>query len=151
MLDGEAAAAAVQEWSRIVHAADAAMALAAARLSASGLPSMYGAVDARDLVAKTTGVTAARAGDAIQRGARLAERAATRAAATSGLLSSDQARAIADAAAVNPDAEEDLLGAARQLSVGELRQRCARAKAEKQDLEQLEVPGPDAPVRPSMA
>ena len=49
-LDGEGAAAAVQEWSRIVHAADAAMALAAARLSACAVPSMYGAVDARDLV-----------------------------------------------------------------------------------------------------
>jgi hypothetical protein len=134
--DGEAAAAAVQEWSRIVHAADTALALAAARLAACDLPSSYGAVDARDLVARTTGVTAARAGDAIQRGGGLTGQPATRAAATNGLLSADQARAIADAVAVNPDAENE--AAAAQLSVGELRLRCAKAKAEKQDLEQIE-------------
>ena len=56
----------------------------------------------------------------------------------SGRLSAEQASAIADAVAVNPDAANDLLGAAAQLSVGELRLRCAKAKAEKQDLEQIE-------------
>ena len=137
-LDGEGAAAAVREWSAISHAADAAMALAAARLTASALPASFGARDAAELVAKVTGTTTARANDAIARGTGMAAQHKTRAAATSGRLSHEQAGAIADAVAVNPDAEVELLDEAARSSVGELRQKCASRKAEKQDLEQIE-------------
>jgi hypothetical protein len=137
-LDGDSAAVAVQEWSRIAHAADAAMALAAARLSVCALPASAGARDAADLLAKTTGVTSAAAKDAIARGAGLAVHEPTRAAATRGELSPAQASAITDAVAVNSGAEGELLLAAARSSVGELRQECATKKAECQDLEQIE-------------
>src|SRR5262245_47385075 len=108
-LDGEAAATAVQEWARIAHGADGAMGLAAARLANCTLPISAGVVDARDLVAKTTGVTAAQARDAITRGAGLATHVQTRAAATAGALSPAQTAAITDAVGVNPGAEAELL------------------------------------------
>jgi hypothetical protein len=137
-LDGTAAAEAVQQWSAIVHAADAAMALAAARLSACELPASAGARDAADLVAKATGTTGPKAKALITRGCGLAVQAKTRRAATSGELSPDQTGAITDAVSVNPAAEDDLLAAAGRSSVGELRQQCAQRKAEKQDLEEIE-------------
>jgi len=137
-LDGDGAAAAMQEWARISHAADAAMALAAARLASCSLPASTGARDAADLVAKTTGVTSAAAKDAIARGSGLASHDKTRAAATNGELSVAQTSAITDAIAVNGGAEAGLLLAAARSSVGELRHACAAKKAEKQDLEQIE-------------
>ena len=59
-------------------------------------------------------------------------------AATGGLLSPEQAGAIADAVAVNPDAEQTLLDEAERSSVGALRLACAAKKAERQDLAQIE-------------
>jgi hypothetical protein len=137
-LDGETAGAAVQEWSAIAHAADAAMALAAARLSGCDLPVSAGVRDAADYVAKATGTTTPHANDLIARGCGLTAQDLTRAAATSGLLSPQQASVIADAVAANPAAEAELLSAAARSSLGELRQKCAEKKAEVQDVRQIE-------------
>jgi hypothetical protein len=46
-----------------------------------------------------------------------------------GELSADQAEAISDAAAVNPDAERKLLGDAQRKSLKDLRDDCAKARA----------------------
>jgi len=132
-LDGEGAASALREWASISHAADAAMALASARLASCGPPASAGARDACALVAKTTGVTAAHAKDAIARGTGLAQHAGTRAAATGGALSPAQGSAITDAVA-----ETELLDEAQRSSVGELRLRCAEKKADNQDLAAIE-------------
>ncbi|HEX2384476.1 MAG TPA: hypothetical protein VHI95_17660 [Acidimicrobiales bacterium] len=137
-LDGDGAAAALQEWAKISHAADAAMAMAAARLATCDLPRQFGARDASDLVAKATGVTAAKAKEVIDRGGGLAAQELTRIAATSGRLSPAQATAITDALLVNAEAEDVLLQEAARSSVGELRLRCLEKKAEKQDLEAIE-------------
>ncbi len=128
----------MREWATISHAADAAMSIAAARLATCCAAGRRGARDAAELVAKATGTTTAKAKSAIDRGAGLAAQDATRAAATNGQLSPDQASAITDAVTVNPDAEDDLLREAARASVGELRQACAARKAQYQDLEQIE-------------
>ena len=129
---------ALGDWQAIANSALAAVALAAARIAACGPPAEAGAHDAADYVAKQTGTTAAKARETIAHGDRLQERDATRAKATQGDLSAEQAAAISDAAAVNPDAEDDLLADADTNSLGGLRDNCSKKKAEKQDLEQIE-------------
>jgi len=94
----------VRELSAIAHSAQAACDLAAARVDECGPPPSSGARDAADLVSKATGITSAKAKEAITRGRRLREADDTRAAATSGKLSPDQTSAITDALSVNPDA-----------------------------------------------
>jgi hypothetical protein len=61
---------------------------------------------------------------------------ATSEAARRGELSARQTAAIADAACVDPDAESQLLGQARSVSLQELRAQCARAKSRVVDLEE---------------
>lgn len=129
---------AVHEWSSIAHAAEAALAMAAARLDECGPPPDAGTRDAAEWMAKSTGTTASKAKTAIATGQQLRKRRKTRAAATAGQLSPDQSAAIADATAVNPDAEDSLLDHADKRSVGELRRKCAEAKTEKEDIEAIE-------------
>ena len=56
--------------------------------------------------------------------------AATSEAVREGRLSPEQASAVADAAAVNPDAERDLLDRAQRDSLRRTRQEAERRKAE---------------------
>lgn len=126
-LDRDAAAAAVELWAGIKHAAAAAEAMAAARVAACGPPP--GAADAASWFAGVTGTTSARAREVIRAGHGLSEHPRTRAAATSGALSLDQAAAITDAAAANPVAEARLVAQAGRDSLAELRDACARVKA----------------------
>jgi hypothetical protein len=135
-LDAGGATVALREWTQIAHAADAAMALAAARVAECDVPD--GEHDAANFIARQTGTTSAKAKERIKRGDDLLARPKTRNAATTGLLSPDQASAIADAAQTNPDAEDDLLDAAGRSSVGQLRDTCAKRKAEREDREAIE-------------
>ena len=72
---------------------------------------------------------------AIETGRRLRDLPATSAAARRGELSVQQTAAIADAATADPDAEARLLDRAESASLTELRDDCARAKANVTDLE----------------
>ena len=137
-LDRDGAVAAMREWSAIVHAADAALAMAMARVADCGPPESAAAATAADFIAKETGTTATKARDAIKTGEGLREHEQTRDRATAGRLSADQAAAITDAVSVTPDAESDLLDAAERNSLGELRLQCAKAKAVNQDLAAIE-------------
>src|SRR6266542_2705415 len=68
--------------------------------------------------------------------ARLAELCETADAARRGELSPQQVAVITDAATANPDAEARLLEQSRTASLGELRDECARTKANASDLEE---------------
>lgn len=138
LLDRELAAVAMQEWSTIAHAAEAAMAMAAARVADCGAPPSAGASSAADYVAKTTGTTTAKAAEKIKSGKGLRANAQTRVKAVAGELSSEQTAAITDALTVNPDAEDKLLGIAAQGSLGALRDECARSKTAGQDVAAIE-------------
>ena len=138
VLDAAAAARALGAWSAIAHAAEAAIALTAARIAASGAPVAAGARDVADYVAKHTGTSAAKARATIAHGERLDSCDATRAAAAAGRLSAEQAAAITDAAIVNPAAEAGLLDDAAHSSLGTLRDACAAKKAAVLDLEEIE-------------
>jgi hypothetical protein len=137
-LDREGAAAAMENWATIVHAGEAAMALAAARVAECGPPPSAGASSAADFIAKRTGVTSAKASTQIKTGEGLRANERTRVQATTGKLSADQSAAITDALAVAPASEDMLLAAAERDSLRELRDHCARAKAAHQDLAAVE-------------
>ena len=138
-LSGEDAAYALAEWAAIVNAAQTGVASTAARVEACGPPASSGVTSSFDFVAKTTGTTSTKARDTIVHGRRIAATAKTRAAATRGQLSPEQAVAITEATAVNPDAEDDLLDEATSAPVGELRRRCAQKKAERQDRDAIDA------------
>jgi hypothetical protein len=80
-------------------------------------------------VARATGTTVGAARELLDTSQRLVTQAATDAAIARGMLSEVQARAVADAVAVDPGAEHALLAAAEREGVRELRDRCAQTKA----------------------
>ena len=138
LLDRDNAAFAMVEWSAIAHAAETAVALAAARVDECGAPPSAGAASPADFVAKTTGTTTAKATEKIKSGRGLRTSTRVRERAAAGALSPDQTAAITDALTVNPAAEDRLLGAADTNSLGGLRDACAQAKTEGQDVAAIE-------------
>jgi hypothetical protein len=127
LLDRDGAVRAVKEWSAIVNAAQAACDMAAARVAECG--PAPGSRSAADLIARATGTSGAKAQQRIRTGERLRTQQRTREAATAGRLSGDESALITDAAAANPDAEDELVDTARNRSNAELRELCARKKA----------------------
>jgi hypothetical protein len=81
------------------------------------------------------GTSVAQARDAIETGRRLRDLPVTAQAVRSGELSMEQAALVADAASANPDAEARLVAASKTGSLGELRDACARTKANACDRE----------------
>jgi len=127
LLDRDSAMAAVGHWTVIINAADAARSMSAARVAECGAP--RGSKDAADWFAKQTKTTTPKAKESIRTGKNMRVRSKTRRKATSGGLSPEQASAITDAAEADPDAEDRLLARADQESLYELREACARARA----------------------
>jgi hypothetical protein len=68
LLDRDSAVGAMHEWSAIAHAAEAALAMAVARVAECGPPPAAGASSAADFVAKATGTTTAKANEKIKTG-----------------------------------------------------------------------------------
>ena len=83
-----------------------------------------------DWLANQLGTTPGRAKADLETSERLAGLGATSDAVREGRLSPEQAGAVADAAAVNPDAEKDLLEQAQKDSLRRTRQEAERRKAE---------------------
>ena len=83
-----------------------------------------------DWLANELGTTTGRAKADLETSERLAGLGATSDAVREGRLSPEQAGAVADAAAVNPDAEKDLLEQAQKDSLRRTRQEAERRKAE---------------------
>ena len=86
--------------------------------------------------AKATGTSVSKASDALRTAERLQDQPAVAAATARGELSPEQVAAVADATAVAPDAEERLLGAARQLPLRELEAECGRTKVAHRDADE---------------
>ena len=117
----------VEQWTAIVNAAAAARSLLAARALECGVP--VGASDDASWLASATGTTSARAKETIRAGRSMRTQRRTREAATNGRLSADQAAAITDAVDADPTAEDRLNDEAERTSLGELRNACAKTKA----------------------
>ncbi|MGH8983110.1 MAG: DUF222 domain-containing protein [Acidimicrobiia bacterium] len=109
--------------------------LAAARVAETDAWKRNGERSAAHDLARTTGTSVGQAKETLETGRKLRDLPATADAAKKGELSSQQAAAIADAASADPDAEERLLETSKSSTLGELRDACARAKANVSDLE----------------
>jgi hypothetical protein len=122
-------AAAIEKIAAVVKAK------AAARMDDTDLSRRSGQRSTAEELAKATGTGVGSAIDAIATARKLEQLPAADAAARRGELSPQQASAIASAASANPDAEEELVAAAGQLSLKELQQTCAEKRAEVEDAE----------------
>lgn len=88
---------------------------------------------AAEWLAAQQGTSTSRAKADLDTSERLDGLEGTKGALRDGLLSPDQAAAVADAATVNPDAEADLIRLAEQESLRRLRDEAARRRAERED------------------
>jgi hypothetical protein len=124
----------------IERAGAAAKVLLAGRVAESGDWKQQGYPSAAHHLAAVAESSVRSAQATLATGKRLADLPATTAALRTGEVSGSQARVIADAAAVNPEAEDELLGLARRASLAELVETAGRAKA-------AGDPDPDATYR----
>jgi Domain of unknown function (DUF222) len=125
----------VEDASAIKNMAATVEALAAARVSETELWKRDGDRSAAHQLARTTGTSVTQAKETLESARRLEELPATAAAARRGELSAQQVAVITDAASADPHVEVRLLEQARESSLGELHDECARAKANSCDLE----------------
>jgi hypothetical protein len=129
------ASRAVEEASAIEHMASTIKGLAAARVAETEKWKNDGQRSPAHDLANRTGTSVADAQRQLDRAKRLAKHPKTEAAAKAGKLSPRQAAAITDAADADPEAEDALLGKAGDLSLRELEEEAARAKARVTDPE----------------
>lgn len=115
--------------------AGALKSMAAVRVAETELWRHGGDRSAAHSLARITGVSVSAASETLAAARRMTEMPAVAEAAVRGELSAPQIAAIADAAAANPHAAEGLVERASRTSLGELRDECARTKANVIDLE----------------
>jgi hypothetical protein len=135
LLDARAADRVLDDVVAIKNVAAAMEAQLLARKAETGIWREGGARSAAEEFARRTGVRVRDAQAAIETGRRLRDLPATADAAMRGELSPQQTSAITDAAAVDPEAEARLLDQAQHGSLQELRDACAKTKANATDLE----------------
>ncbi len=132
----EAALVTIEDAERIVghaaamkHMAATIESLAAARAAAGPAWRQAGFKTPAEWLASKSGSSVGKAKETIETGKRLESQPATAAAARAGALSAEQTAMIADAAAADPSAEEDLVEAAGTASLTELRNECLKTKS----------------------
>jgi hypothetical protein len=130
------AAGVVDDAATIEKMAATVKSLAAARVAETDLWKREGDLSAAHHLARTTGTPVGQARDALESARRLPGLPAIDAAARRGELSAQQVAVIADAATADPGAEARLLDQAHSGGYGELRDECARTKANVTDLEE---------------
>ena len=86
-----------------------------------------------------TGTSPGEAKDVLRVGGALASQPGVEDALRAGRLTTQRAKLVTDAVKVNPDREQELLAGAEGDSVGQLRERCQRAKAEGRSKEQADA------------
>jgi len=104
--------------------------LLAARLAETDAYKATSAVSPEAHIAGLVGGTAASVRSLIETAKQLGGLPATASAARAGSLSTAQVQAIASAATANPTAEHELLDDAARLSLGQLRDKCAKVIAD---------------------
>jgi hypothetical protein len=129
------AAQVMERAAAIEHAAATVKAMAAARVADSELWRLGGDRSPAHMLARKTGTPVSQAASELETAKRLATKPKTAAAARHGKLSPQQAAAITDAAAADPNAEDDLLDLAGRASLQELREEASRRKAAASDLD----------------
>jgi hypothetical protein len=119
-----------QAYDAIERLAGAAKTLLTARVDESGIAQRAGDRGTPEYLARKSGSSVGVARTALETSKKVAELPNTEAAMRRGELSRSQANEIASAAAANPSAEQSLLSKAANSSLPELRQACARTRAQ---------------------
>jgi Domain of unknown function (DUF222) len=128
------------EFDQVERLGAAGKMLLARRVAATHSPARQGTKTAAEELARTAGTSTGVAQDSVETSHRLPEQPTVQHALRGGELSPAQAALISSAAAANPAKEARLVELASQLSMGELREECARVKAAAE-------PDPDATNR----
>jgi hypothetical protein len=129
LVDGRAARAHVEQAAQIVKAAQAVLALAAARADECNGFDTGGRSPAHELAA-LTGSSVGEASATLTTGRRLEQQPDLADAARLGVLSPQQTMAISEALAADPSVDaRTLVGTAQRSSLRELRDECERVKA----------------------
>ncbi len=128
LLAGNEALRVVDELGAIRRVVDGMLAKTAKRVADTNAHAAQGDRNAATAVARSLGVGAGEVRGAMDTAAKLEQLPATEAAVRRGKLSSLEARMIADAATVNPQAEQELLDAA-QHGLVPLKDACIAARA----------------------
>ena len=136
LLSAEGAGRVVAEAAALERLAATVKGLAAARAADTGLWKAAGDRSATHHLARVCGTSVGQAAKEMETARRLEELPAVASAARAGVLSAQQAAAVADAASADPSAEERLVEKARTSSLAELREECARTKAAVTDPEE---------------
>jgi hypothetical protein len=126
----------VEDAAAIKNMAATIEALAAARVAETSVWKRDGDRSAVHHLARTTGSPVGQARDALESARRLRALPAIEAAARRGELSAQQVAVLTHAASADPTAEARLLNQAHSGSYAELRDECARTKANVTDLEE---------------
>jgi hypothetical protein len=117
------------EFDRIERLAAAAKILVARRVDDSRVWEREGHRSAVDYLAEMSGTSKALSRGVLTTSKKIGKLSATQSALRRGELSASQAECVADAASHNRGAEEHLLATAKESSLSELRDECARKKA----------------------
>src|SRR3954468_173876 len=126
---GTDAGALVEGFTELERLAAAGRAMAAVRAAETNQWRQDGDRSPEHWLARKSGTTVGAARDALDTAKRLQSLPKTDEAVRSGKLSAQQASAISDAAAADPDAEQSLLAAAEGASLAELRGKADEVKA----------------------
>ena len=129
LVTGEHAATAVALFAEAERLACAGRTLFAKRVDETGAWTKSGHRSAAAWMADQAGTTVGAAIGTLQTSWNLGEQPTLDEALRSGAVSATQANEISDAAKANPDAEADLVRAAKNTTVKSLKERCQRAKA----------------------
>jgi Domain of unknown function (DUF222) len=135
-LGGDQASEVVRVCAQIEASAASIKALAAARSAESRDWQFEGYRSPADQLAHDAGMSPASAKRTLDAGRRMADQPEVAAAALAGELSLEQASAVSDGVAVDPDKARDLIDKARRGSLSELNEEVARVKAANTDQEQ---------------
>jgi hypothetical protein len=117
------------EFDKVERLGAAGKTLLARRLAATHRPATAGAKTPAEDLARQAGTSTGAAQDAVNTSNRLPEQPKLEQALRGGQLSPAQAGLVSSAAAANPAAETRLVELAARVSVGELREECARVRA----------------------
>ena len=134
--DPEDAARLVATFTRAERLCGAGKTLAAARVAESPRHLRSGHRSAAEWLAAETGDSVGGAVDVLQLGQTLVAQPEVDQAYRDGKLSSGRAKLVSDAARVNPTREHDLVAGSEHDTLGQLKQRCLRARAEGRSAEE---------------
>jgi hypothetical protein len=118
---------------------EAAITLYAARVAEGSVSGLAGHPTPEAWLSSVTGTSPGEAKDILRVGGALPTQPGVEDALRAGKLTTQRAKLVTDAVKVNPERERDLVQGAEGDTVGQLRERCQRAKAEGRSLEQAEA------------